>query len=266
MSLLSLAACAFSQTPAPPAQGAAPALPDGLYAIFNTDKGVITAQLFEKETPATVAHFVGLAKGTKAWLDPKTKAMVRRPMFNNILFYRVMLDGMIQAGDVTGKGSTPCGVHVKDEIVPSLKFDKPGKLAMANRGEKNTAECEWFITQASPIPAVRRQLHHLRPGGGGTGCGEGDLARGGGPNHRQKPGQTDHCHDQTGGAAAGSGNAREEDRARGEENNRAREEVDPVYAWATGAGALAAAAAPAFAGAAAGLAPASISRRIMNTR
>ncbi len=150
--LLSLAACAFSQTPAPPAQGAAPALPDGLYAIFNTDKGVITAQLYEKETPATVAHFVGLAKGTKAWLDPKTKAMVRRPMFNNILFYRVMLDGMIQAGDVTGKGSTPCGVHVKDEIVPSLKFDKPGKLAMANRGEKNTAECEWFITQASPIP------------------------------------------------------------------------------------------------------------------
>ena len=150
--LLFLAACAFSQTPAPPAQGAAPALPDGLYAIFNTDKGVITAQLFEKETPVTVAHFVGLAKGTKAWLDPKTKAMVRRPMFNNILFYRVMLDGMIQAGDVTGKGSTPCGVHVRDEIVPSLKFDKPGRLAMANRGEKNTAECEWFITQASPIP------------------------------------------------------------------------------------------------------------------
>jgi len=150
--LLFLAACAFSQTPAPPARGAAPALPDGLYAIFNTDKGVITAQLFEKEAPVTVAHFVGLAKGTKAWLDPKTKAMVRRPMFNNILFYRVMLDGMIQAGDVTGKGSTPCGVHVRDEIVPTLKFDKPGRLAMANRGEKNTAECEWFITQASPIP------------------------------------------------------------------------------------------------------------------
>jgi peptidyl-prolyl cis-trans isomerase A (cyclophilin A) len=150
--LLSLAACAFSQTPAPPAPGAAPALPDGLYAIFNPDKGVITAQLFEKETPVTVAHFVGLAKGTKAWMDPKTKAMVKRPMFNNILFYRVMLDGMIQAGDVTGKGSTPCGVHVKDEIVPTLRFDKPGKLAMANRGEKNTAECEWFITQAGPIP------------------------------------------------------------------------------------------------------------------
>jgi peptidyl-prolyl cis-trans isomerase A (cyclophilin A) len=147
--LLSAAVCAFSQTPAPPAQGAAPALPDGLYAIFNTDKGVITAQLFEKETPVTVAHFVGLAKGTKAWMDSKTKAMVKRPLYNNNLFYRVMMDGMIQAGDPTGKGSTPCGVHVKDEIVPTLRFDKPGRLAMANRGEKNSAECEFFITQVS---------------------------------------------------------------------------------------------------------------------
>ena len=148
--LLSAAACAFSQAPAPPpAQGAAPALPDGLYAIFNTDKGVITVQLFEKEAPVNVANFVGLAKGTKAWMDSKTKAMVKRPMYNNNLFYRVMMDGMIQAGDPTGKGSTPCGVHVKDEISPTLKFDKPGRLAMANTGEKNSAGCEWFITQVS---------------------------------------------------------------------------------------------------------------------
>jgi peptidyl-prolyl cis-trans isomerase A (cyclophilin A) len=146
--LLSVAGLCVAQTP--PAQPAAPAaLPDGLYAIFNTDKGVIKAQLFEKETPATVANFVGLAKGTKAWMDSKTKAMVKRPMYNNIPFYRVMLDGMIQAGDPTGKGSTPCGVHVKDEIRPELKFDKPGRLAMANRGEPNSAECEWFITQVS---------------------------------------------------------------------------------------------------------------------
>jgi len=137
----------FGQTPTPPAQSAA--LPDGLYAVFNTDKGVIKAQLFEKETPLTVANFVGLAKGTKAWMDSKTKAMVKRPMYNNIPFYRIMLDGMIQAGDPTGKGSTPCGIHLKDEIRPELKFDKPGRLAMANRGEPNSAECEWFITQVS---------------------------------------------------------------------------------------------------------------------
>ncbi|HWD00697.1 MAG TPA: peptidylprolyl isomerase [Candidatus Sulfopaludibacter sp.] len=140
----------FSQTPPPAPPAAAPAaLPDGLYAVFNTEKGVITAKLFEKETPLTVANFVGLAKGTKPWMDSKTKAMVRRPMYNNNPFYRVMMDGMIQAGDPTGKGSTPCGIHLKDEIRPELKFDQPGRLAMANIGEPNTASCEWFITQVS---------------------------------------------------------------------------------------------------------------------
>lgn len=149
--VLSVAACSFAQAPTPPAAPApgVAALPDGLYAIFNTDKGVIKAQLFEKETPLTVANFVGLTKGTKAWMDSKTKAMVKRPMYNNIPFYRIMMDVMIQAGDPTGKGSTLCGIHLKDELRPELHFDKPGRLAMANRGEKNSAECEWFITQVS---------------------------------------------------------------------------------------------------------------------
>lgn len=151
--VLSVAVCGFAQAPTPPAAPApgGATLPDGLYAIFNTDKGVIKAQLFEKETPLTVAHFVGLAKGTKAWMDPKTKAMVKRPMYNGMPFYRIMMDGMIQAG---GDGTTPCGVHVKDEIRPELTFDKPGKLAMANRSEKNSAECEWFITQVSGAQAA----------------------------------------------------------------------------------------------------------------
>lgn len=151
--VLSAAACAFAQTPATPAApaGGAP-LPDGLYAIFNTDKGVIKARLFEKETPLTVASFVGLAKGTKAFQDAKTKTMVKRPMYNNNAFYRVMMDQMIQAGDPTGKGSTPCGVHLKDEIRPDLKFDQPGRLAVANTGVKDSGGCEWFITQASSAP------------------------------------------------------------------------------------------------------------------
>lgn len=114
--------------------------------------GTITIQLFEKEAPLTVTNFVGLAKGTKAWKDAKTGAMVHRPLYNNTIFHRIMLDGMIQGGDPTGTGDHECGVHVKDEIRPDLKFDKPGRLAMANTGEKNSGGCQWFITQASPIP------------------------------------------------------------------------------------------------------------------
>jgi len=148
--LLTIAACALAQTPSAPARAAAPGAPlkDGLYAVFNTSMGTITAELFEKETPATVANFVGLAKGTKSWKDPKTKALVHKPLYNNISFHRIMMDTMIQAGDPTGKGDHDCGVHVKDEIRPDLKFDRPGRLAMANTGEKNSAGCQFFITQA----------------------------------------------------------------------------------------------------------------------
>src|SRR5438309_1280138 len=91
--LLSIAACALAQTPAAPA-GAAPGAPlkDGLYAVFNTSMGAITVELFEKQTPASVTNFVGLAKGTKAWKDPKTKALVHRPLYNNITFHRIMMD------------------------------------------------------------------------------------------------------------------------------------------------------------------------------
>lgn len=159
--LIAIASCALGQAPPPPApparggapQAAAPALKDGLYAVMNTGMGTIKVELFEKETPLTVKNFVALAKGTKPWKDPKTAAMVRKPLYNNITFHRVMLDGMIQAGDPTGTSSHDCGIKIKDEIVPTLKFDQPGRLAMANIGAPNTGGCQWFITVAPKIPA-----------------------------------------------------------------------------------------------------------------
>lgn len=153
--LILAAACAFAQAPQTPAPaaGATPTRPDGLYAIMKTSMGDITVQLFEKETPLTVRNFVGLAKGTKAWKDPKTGALVHRPLYNGINFHRIMLDGMIQGGDPTGKGDHDCGVVVKDEIKLDLKFDQPGRLAMANTGSPNTGGCQWFITVAPKIPS-----------------------------------------------------------------------------------------------------------------
>jgi cyclophilin family peptidyl-prolyl cis-trans isomerase len=149
--LICAAVCAFAQappaaTPAPPA--AAPVLADGLYAIFNTQMGTITAKLFETETPNTVKNFVALAKGTKAWKDPKTKMMVRRPLYNNIGFHRVMLDLMIQTGSAVPNGEHDCGVTIKGEVRPNLKFDQPGRLAMANTGSIDSGGCQFFITNA----------------------------------------------------------------------------------------------------------------------
>jgi peptidyl-prolyl cis-trans isomerase A (cyclophilin A) len=152
--LVIAAACTWAQPAAQPPAGstAAPALEPGLYAIFNTSMGTITAVLYEKEAPITVRNFVALARGTKPWKDPKG-VMVTRPMFNNITFHRVIPNFMIQTGDPTATGSGDCGINIKDEIVPALKFDRPGRLGMANTGSPNSGGCQFFITEV-PYPSL----------------------------------------------------------------------------------------------------------------
>jgi len=114
--------------------------------------GTITARLFEKETPLTVANFVALAKGTKPWKDPKTGLMVKRPLYNNLGFHRLMVDQMIQSGSAVANGEHNCGFTIKDEIRPDIKFDQPGRLAMANIGEPNTGACQFFISLVVATP------------------------------------------------------------------------------------------------------------------
>ena len=118
----------------------------GLYAVFQTSKGTITARLFEKDTPIAVRNFVALAQGTKPWKDPKTGAMVKRPLYDNLTFHRVLPGLMIQAGDPTATGSHNCGITIPDEFLPGLRFDLGGKLAVANTGAPDSGGCQFFIT------------------------------------------------------------------------------------------------------------------------
>lgn len=133
------------------AAAAQPRVVPGLYAVFHTSEGDIMARLYEKDTPATVKNFVALAQGTKAWADPVTHKWVKRPLYDGITFHRVVPGEIIQAGDPTGKGTHNCGVHVPDEILPGLRFDRAGKLAMANTGAPDSGGCQFFFT-ANPEP------------------------------------------------------------------------------------------------------------------
>lgn len=123
----------------------------GLYAVFDTSEGSFTAELYEKYTPISVRTFVGLAQGTRAWLDPKTRTAVKRPLYDGVTFHRVLRHEMIQAGDPTATGSHNCGFTIRDEYLPGLKFDRPGRLAMANSGTPDSGGCQFFVTgQAMP--------------------------------------------------------------------------------------------------------------------
>ena len=124
------------------------ALAAGTYAIFTTSEGKITVKLFEAVAPKTVANFIALAEGGKEWTHPTTRAKSTGKLYDGTIFHRVIPDFMIQGGDPTGTGMGGPGYKFEDETAGSPhKFDKPGKLAMANSGP-NTNGCQFFITIA----------------------------------------------------------------------------------------------------------------------
>lgn len=105
-------------------------------ATIETSKGTIVCDLFTKDAPKTVNNFVFLA---------------RDHFYDGTKFHRVIENFMIQGGDPEGTGMGGPGYKFQDETKGSPhKFDKHGKLAMANAGP-NTNGSQFFITVA-PTP------------------------------------------------------------------------------------------------------------------
>jgi peptidyl-prolyl cis-trans isomerase A (cyclophilin A) len=123
----------------------------GTYAVFNTTEGKITVRLFETEAPITVNNFIDLAEGSREWTHPVTRAKSQDKLFDGTVFHRVIPDFMIQGGDPAGNGMGGPGYRFEDETKGSPhKFDKSGKLAMANSGP-GTNGSQFFLTVA-PTP------------------------------------------------------------------------------------------------------------------
>ena len=120
----------------------------GMYAIFETSEGKIVCRLFEKDAPKTVSNFVELAGGKREWTHPVSRKKSKDRLYDGTIFHRVIPEFMIQGGDPAGTGMGGPGYQFEDETKGSPhKFDKPGKLAMANAGP-NTNGSQFFITLA----------------------------------------------------------------------------------------------------------------------
>jgi peptidyl-prolyl cis-trans isomerase A (cyclophilin A) len=151
----SLFAARAQATPKPNPDPQAAAREPGLYMTFQTDKGDIACKLYEKEAPITVRTMVGLAIGKLSYKDPTTGQTMKKKFFDGLTFHRVIPGFMIQGGDPLGNGTGDPegpGFPYKNEPVASLKFDVPGRLAMANAGP-NTNGSQFFITEA-PYPSL----------------------------------------------------------------------------------------------------------------
>ena len=113
-----------------------------LFADMETSLGKLECELWPDKAPLTVANFVGLARGVRPWKE-KDK-WVKKPLYDGLVFHRIVKGFMIQGGDPNRDGSGGPGYSVPDEIWEDAHHDKRGLLCMANRGP-NTNGSQFFI-------------------------------------------------------------------------------------------------------------------------
>ena len=103
--------------------------------VLETTHGNIEVTLKPEVAPKACENFVGL---------------VTKHYYDGIIFHRIIKGFMLQGGDPTGTGRGGSSMWNKpfaDECVASVKFDKPGVLAMANSGPATNGS-QFFITTA----------------------------------------------------------------------------------------------------------------------
>ena len=106
--------------------------------VVETTLGNFEITLKPDVAPKTCENFIGL---------------VNKHYYDGIVFHRVIKDFMLQGGDPTGTGAggeSIWGKPFADECKANVKFDKPGLLAMANRGP-GTNGSQFFVTTV-PTP------------------------------------------------------------------------------------------------------------------
>jgi len=119
-------------------------------ATFETSKGTITVELYEKEAPNTVANFEKLANSG---------------YYNGVTFHRVIADFMIQGGDPTGTGRGGADSKIECEINASRNH-QTGSLSMAHKGmcqhdKKTGKKLGGTCTNGSQFFITHRATSHL---------------------------------------------------------------------------------------------------------
>ena len=130
-------------------------------ATISTSLGDIRVNILGNHAPKTVANFEGLATGTLEWTHPASgEKKINTPLYDGIIFHRIIKQFMLQGGDPLGQGVGGPGFEFDDEIHPELTFNEPYVLAMANagtRGGKGTNGSQFFITT---VPTPWLQAKH----------------------------------------------------------------------------------------------------------
>lgn len=112
-------------------------------AEILTEKGLMVVDLYETETPGTVANFVKLAESG---------------FYNGLTFHRVIPDFVIQGGCPNGTGTGGPGWRIKCETSSGKQFHDRGVLSMAHAG-KDTGGSQFFICHSRTNTAHLDGVH-----------------------------------------------------------------------------------------------------------
>ena len=99
------------------------------YAIIETEKGTMKAELYTAETPITTDNFIKLSKSG---------------FYDGLTFHRVIPDFVIQGGCPIGDGTGGPGYTIKCETSAPRQYHDRGVMSMAHRGP-NTGGSQFFI-------------------------------------------------------------------------------------------------------------------------
>ncbi|MBM4192811.1 MAG: peptidylprolyl isomerase [Gemmatimonadetes bacterium] len=107
-------------------------------AVFDTNKGSITAELYDADAPGTVANFEKLAN---------------EKFYDGVKFHRVIAEFVVQGGDPLSRdlpnghprvGTGGPGYTIKCETAGNPRTHEVGALSMAHAG-KDTGGSQFFM-------------------------------------------------------------------------------------------------------------------------
>ena len=95
---------------------------------FETNKGIITLEIFNDTMPITAGNFLKLAG---------------EGFYDGVIFHRIIPNFMLQGGDPTGTGTGGPGYKIQDEFTDNNRNER-STISMANAGP-NTGGSQFFI-------------------------------------------------------------------------------------------------------------------------
>ncbi len=99
-------------------------------ALVRTDKGEFTIELFDQETPETVANFIMLASYDQ---------------YDDNIFFEVLADTYVVTGDASGFGTPDIGITIRGEFT-EREF-VAGTVGMSRSADDpDSASGLWFVT------------------------------------------------------------------------------------------------------------------------